>query len=83
MTPEQHAQSMSTDPKWGFADNPVPAVAHASTRAAQADAEGRRDQAVWWTSVGIALVALAQPNEHVKVGEVLGQLALKYNVSLA
>lgn len=70
---------MAADPSWSFDSNPTKAVSHASTRAADADSIFSRESARYWTEVGVRLVALAD-NPHVRVGQVLGQLAAKYGV---
>jgi hypothetical protein len=76
-SPEAKAAAIVADSAWHFADNPVKAVSHASTRAAQAQVDGRVGDARFWTRVGLLLVDAAT-NPNVKAGAVLTDLAARY-----
>lgn len=69
-TPAEVAAWMVTSEEWRFADNPISALSHAVTRAAQASIDRRHDQARFWIEVSVALIAAAD-SPHVARGEVL------------
>lgn len=51
---ELKVEEMTTE-KWSWSTSPVTAIGHCSTSAATAAGNGHRDQARFWTLVGLAL----------------------------
>jgi hypothetical protein len=74
VTPQEQADAIIASESWR---DPAAAVGEATTRAAQADAEFRRDDARRLTRVA-ALLVVAADNPNVPAGEVLTDLLAKY-----
>lgn len=80
MTADARAVALAADPAWKFTEDPNSAVTYASSRAAQADMEGRGGASRGWVITALALIDAAD-NPEVTAGLVLTGLAVKFGLA--
>jgi len=76
-TPVEVADWIIAEPAWDFASNPVKAIGHASTVAADAYEKGRRASALFWTQVTLRLCDAAGHEPGAVLGGLADTLALR------